>query len=126
MKVHLILVIAVALSSETPDLRGTNWVQVAGPESAESLECPIVLKFEETKYTYVNECTGAGQNFIVEYGHYLVASDSLSLEERYVVVGTGSIFGESASPVLLRVARIEDSMMRVQYGDLTIFLIKMR
>jgi hypothetical protein len=106
------------------ELSGTVWNEAVAPTNAVENECPIRFEFEGTKYRYINTCTGAGRNKVVEYGEYLRRSDSIILSNRRVVAGAGSIFGDDPRAVELRLVESETADFAFEYDGVVVLLRK--
>jgi hypothetical protein len=125
VKTLVFALLATSLNLSSTDLKGTTWIQLDASSDTRVTKCPVVLSFEENSYKYGNECHGKGRNKIVEWGTYDVVDSSIWLEDRKVVVGGHSIFGEDAATMALESISIGDSVMTFRIGE-QLFRFKMK
>ncbi len=111
------ILLVFSLESSATILSGTAWTEVGSDQAQEEIECPIRFEFVGTKYRYINECTGQGKNKVVEFGEYIVGSDSLILTHRMVIVGKGSILGEDAKQITFKLRQYQQDSMTIAFGE---------
>jgi hypothetical protein len=111
------LMLVMALSQPTTTLSNTEWAEVSDSGDSARTECSIRFEFVGDRYRYKNDCTGQGRNKVVEFGSFERLPDSIVLTDRRVVVGTGSIFGESAEPVTIKLDWAESSEIIWQFAE---------
>ncbi len=116
------LLLVASLEINPTILSGTTWTETANKGSSEIIECPIRFEFVGTKYRYINDCTGKGGNKIVEFGKYVVSSSSVILTDRRVVVGAGSVFGEDAKQITLKLVHHQPTSMTLAFGEFVLTL----
>ena len=116
------LLLIASLGQNATILSGTTWTETAAQGSTEIIECPIRFEFVGTRYRYINDCSGKGGNKVVEFGDYVVGSNSVILTDRRVVVGTGSVFGEDAKQITLELVHYQPSSMILALGEYVLTL----
>jgi hypothetical protein len=118
------LLLAASMLQGMTELSGTAWKETTASSSAVEKECPIRFEFERAKYRYINTCTGAGRNKVVEYGEYVRRSDSIVLNNRRVVAGAGSIFGDDPRAIELKLVESETADFAFEYDGVVVLLRK--
>ena len=116
------LLLAASLLQGATELSGTEWTETAASNGAVEMECPIRLEFKGKNYRYINECTGVGRNKVVEYGEYARRSKTIVLNNRRVVAGGGSIFGDDPRAVELRLVNSETAELAFEYDGVVVLL----